>query len=64
MGRPLRIEIENGIYHVTSRGWERRLLVRDERDRQKWLELVDRVVPAASTAVSSNRVFTAGSHRP
>lgn len=43
MARPLRIEIENGIYHVTSRGWERRVIVTDDRDRQKWVELLDRV---------------------
>ncbi|NLF67956.1 MAG: hypothetical protein GX575_02760 [Candidatus Anammoximicrobium sp.] len=43
MARPLRIDIENGLYHVTSRGWEQRLVVRDDRDRQRWLELLDRV---------------------
>jgi len=43
MARPLRIDIENGLYHVTSRGWERRLVVRDDRDRQRWLKLLDRV---------------------
>ncbi|MFV1963995.1 MAG: transposase [Pirellulaceae bacterium] len=44
MSRPLRIEIENGIYHVTARGWERRVIVRDDRDRQEWFKLLDRVV--------------------
>ena len=44
MSRPLRIEIENGIYHVTARGWERRVLVRDDRDREEWFKLLDRVV--------------------
>jgi putative transposase len=43
MARPLRIDIEDGVYHVTSRGWERRVVVRDDRDRQRWLELLDRV---------------------
>ena len=43
MSRPLRIDIENGIYHVTSRGWERRVIVRDDRDREQWLNLLDRV---------------------
>ena len=32
MSRPLRIEIEDGIYHVTARGWERRVIVRDDPD--------------------------------
>ncbi len=43
MARPLRIDIEDGLYHVTSRGWERRTVVRDDRDRQRWFELLDRV---------------------
>lgn len=43
MARPLRIDIEDGLYHVTSRGWERRVVVRDDRDRQRWLELLERV---------------------
>jgi REP element-mobilizing transposase RayT len=43
MARPLRIDIEDGFYHVTSRGWERCKVVRDDRDRQRWLELLERV---------------------
>ncbi len=44
MSRPLRIEIEDGIYHVTARGWGRRVIVRDNRDRREWFNLLDRVV--------------------
>jgi hypothetical protein len=44
MSRPLRIDLENGIYHVTSGNWERRVQVCDDRDRRKWFELLDRVV--------------------
>jgi REP element-mobilizing transposase RayT len=40
----LRIEIDNGIYHVTARGWERPVIVRDDRDREKWSTLLHRVV--------------------
>lgn len=43
MARPLRIDIENGLYHVTSRGWERRAVARDDRDRQRWMGLLERV---------------------
>jgi REP element-mobilizing transposase RayT len=43
MARPLRIDIEEGLYHVTSRGWERRVVARDDRDRQRWFDLLDRV---------------------
>ena len=42
MSRPLRIEIPDGVYHVTNRGLERREVVRDDRDRRKWHELLDR----------------------
>ena len=41
--RPLRMEIEDGICHVTARGWEQRVLVRDDRDRQEWFKLLERV---------------------
>ncbi|MFO7806312.1 MAG: transposase [Paracoccaceae bacterium] len=43
MTRPLRIDIENGIDHVTSRGGERRVIVRDDHDRDKCDQLLDRV---------------------
>ena len=33
----------DGVYHVTSRGLERRPIVRDDIDRARWLELLDRV---------------------
>ena len=42
MARPLRIDIPDGVYHVTSRGLERRNIVRDDRDRRKWLSLLAR----------------------
>jgi REP element-mobilizing transposase RayT len=43
MARPLRIDIEDGLYHVISRGWERRKIVDDDTDREKWLQLFGRV---------------------
>ena len=43
MARPLRIEMPNGVYHVTSRGLERRAIALDEKDGRKWLELLDAV---------------------
>lgn len=44
MARPLRIEFPDAIYHVTSRGIERRAIVADRRDRERWLEQLARVV--------------------
>ena len=43
MARPLRIDIADGVYHVTSRGLERRRMVRDDADRERWVRLLDRV---------------------
>ena len=38
MSRPIRIEIEDGWYHVISRGIERRAIFRDDSDRSDFLE--------------------------
>ena len=38
MARPLRIDLPDGVYHVTSRGLERRRIVRDDADRQRWVD--------------------------
>ncbi len=38
MGRPLRIEFEGGVYHVTARGNERGRIFRDRLDREEFLK--------------------------
>ncbi len=38
MARPLRIEFPGALYHVISRGNERRAIVRDDADRRKRLD--------------------------
>jgi putative transposase len=38
MARPLRVEFANAAYHVTARGNERRIIYRDDKDRQRFLE--------------------------
>jgi len=43
MARPLRIGIPGGEYHVTCRGLERRAIVRDDTDRNRWLSLLGKV---------------------
>ncbi len=53
MARPLRIEMENGLYHVTARGWERRGIVKSDRDREDWLRLFDRVARRSNWRVFS-----------
>ncbi len=37
MARPLRIEFEDALYHITSRGNERRNIFRSDRDRKAFL---------------------------
>ncbi|ODS33403.1 MAG: hypothetical protein SCARUB_01440 [Candidatus Scalindua rubra] len=44
MARPLRLEIEGGVYHITSRGNARQLIFLDENDKQKFLETLNSVV--------------------
>src|SRR5439155_23814385 len=44
MARPLRIEYPGVYYHVTTRGNERKAISRDDRDREKLLELLARAV--------------------
>ena len=44
MARPLRIEFPGALYHVISRGNERRAIVRDDADRHKRLDWLRRTV--------------------
>lgn len=40
MGRPLRIEFPGALYHITSRGNEKKEIYRDDLDRMKFLEIL------------------------
>jgi len=44
MTRPLRLDHSAAIWHVTSRGNERRDIFRDERDRERFLEVLGKVI--------------------
>jgi putative transposase len=44
MARPLRIEYPGAYYHVSTRGNERKAIFRDDRDRERLLELLGRAV--------------------
>jgi len=44
MARPLRIQFPGALYHVMSRGNERRAIVRDDADRQRRLDWLCRTV--------------------
>ncbi|MDA1017037.1 MAG: transposase [Planctomycetota bacterium] len=41
MPRPHRIDIANGVYHVTNRGVDRCDIVRDDKDRMNWFKRLD-----------------------
>jgi len=43
MARPLRIEYNGALYHVTSRGNERRAIFKDDGDRQLFLRILAQV---------------------
>lgn len=44
MSRPLRLEYPGAVWHVTSRGNERRDVFRDDEDRMKFLSILGRTV--------------------
>lgn len=43
MARPLRIEYDGALYHVTSRGNERRPIFKDDADRERFLDTLAQV---------------------
>ena len=43
MARPLRIEYPGAVYHITSRGNEKKPVYRDDRDRDNFLTTLDKV---------------------
>lgn len=42
MSRQPRLNVADGVYHVTQRGMERRGIVLDDEDRHDWWRLFDR----------------------
>ena len=44
MARPIRVEFEGAVYHVTARGNDRKPIYRDDRDRERLLETLHETV--------------------
>ncbi len=44
MARPLRLIFSNGVYHVTARGNARQAIVRDDRDRARFVDTLAQMV--------------------
>ncbi|HWC65809.1 MAG TPA: transposase [Thermoanaerobaculia bacterium] len=51
MSRPLRLEFEGALYHVTARGNERTSIFRDDRDRARFLEMLGSIAASSSWVV-------------
>lgn len=44
MARPLRVDVEDGVYHVVTRGIDRNAIFRSDSDRKHWLMLMEGAV--------------------
>jgi putative transposase len=53
MARPLRIEFPDAVYHVTSRGNERRAIYRSNRDRSTFLEFLGQAAKRFNWSVTA-----------
>lgn len=62
MARPLRIEFAGAVYHVMSRGNERRAIVRDDSDRQRRIDWLERTVRTYNWKVHAFVVMTNHDH--
>ncbi len=51
MARPIRIEYEDAVYHVTARGNERRAIFRDDSDRELFLRAAGQACARFGTVV-------------
>jgi putative transposase len=58
MARPLRIEFAGALYHVTSRGNERRPIFRSNRDRRTFLTLLGEAVRRFGWSVTAYVLMT------
>ncbi|MCG3147303.1 MAG: hypothetical protein PCFJNLEI_00742 [Verrucomicrobiae bacterium] len=51
MARPVRVEFEGAVYHITARGNERRAIFRDNKDRERFVETLAEMVERFSVRV-------------
>jgi putative transposase len=58
MARALRIEFENALHHVTSRGNERRAIFRNDRDRTTFLRLLGEATTRFGWSVTAYVLMT------
>lgn len=53
MARPLRIQYEGAVYHITCRGNERREIFRDDIDRKSFIDILKRSIETYSIKLYS-----------
>ena len=53
MARPLRIQFPGALYHVTSRGNEKKSIFKNDVDRKKFLEILSESAPTYSARIFS-----------
>ena len=58
MARPLRIEFPGALYHITSRGNERRPIFSDDVDRTMFLTLLGRAVKRFGWSLTASVLMT------
>ena len=51
MARPIRVEFPDAVYHVTARGNERQPIVREDPDRERFLETLQQMVQRFGVAI-------------
>ena len=57
MARPSRIERPGAWYHVTNRGVERRVIYADNRDRRRWLALIEETLSTFGWVVHAHMLM-------
>ena len=57
MARPIRVEFEGAVYHVTARGNDRKPIYRDDRDRERFLETLHETVARFGFVIHAYRLM-------
>ena len=68
MSRPLRIDVKDGLYHVTARGIERKAIFLGNRYYEHFLELLEEMterygVLAHAFVLMTNHLLCGGPHK-
>jgi len=58
MGRPIRIEYPAALYHITSRGNERKNIFRDDGDRVKFINILEDYHDRLGNKIGTHPIFS------